>query len=182
MPFQPMSAYGAGPDEVRSQGDQLPVRQQTMVQANAGLGFGSPSAYPPVPYGQMGAMGSDPSGIGAYAVRSGSLGVGRALGSLFTGSPLIRAAQIVKNRGLSGLGDDAAAPVTAAPAAGASALLVAAVAVGLVVTGASGYYVGKAVAPNSSKESKYAWWGVVAALLGGPLGLGIEAAVALEHK
>lgn len=179
MPFQPMSAYGAGPDEVQSQGDEWPVRRQTMVQANAGLGFGSPSAYPPVPYSGMGA---DPSGIGAYAYRSGSLGVGRALGSLFTGSPLVRAAQIVKNRGMSGLGDDAGAPVTAAPAAGASALLVAAVAVGLVVTGASGYYVGKAVAPSSSKESKYAWWGVVAALLGGPLGLGIEAVVALEHK
>lgn len=171
MPFQPMSAYGAAPG-IQSQGDELPVRQSRLVQANAGLGFGSPSAYPPVPFGS-----SDPSGIGVYAYRSGSLGIGRALGSMFTGSPLIRAAQLVKNGG--SLGDDAGG---AAPAAGASALLVAVVLAGIAATGVSGYYVGKAVAPNSSKESKYAWWGVVAALLGGPVGLGIEAAVALEHK
>jgi len=90
---------------------------------------------------------------------------------------------------MSGLGDDAA-PAPATPAgvqtgtavAGASGLLVAAVAVGLVLTGVGSYYVGKAVAPSRDKESKYAWWGVAAGLLGGPFGLGIEAIIALEHK
>lgn len=191
MPFQSMSAMGAGAEAPTSQGDELPIRYQTMVQANAGLGFGSPSAYPPVPYG---GMGGDPSGIGSYAYRSGSLGrpaprgAVAGLGSFLMGSPLLRSVQILRGRGTAGLGDGAPATVapadtTIAPAVQqVSAMLVASVALGIVVTGVSGYYVGKAVAPSRDRENKYAWWGVAAALFGGPLGLGIEAAVALEHK
>ncbi len=98
------------------------------------------------------------------------------LGRVLSGSPLIRGM-----RAVSGLGD-ATPPGTAAAPVAVSGFLVAAVAVGLVMTGVGSYYVGKAVAPSRDKESKYAWWGVFAGLAGGPLGLGVEALVALNHK
>lgn len=150
----------------------MPIPGNEMLQASAGTDYSGPLAP----------FGSSPDGIGglgAYsrlgmpqsgAYRSGSLG--------FTGSPVINAIQRIARRNhVSGLGDDssAAAPVLA------GSVLVAAVAVGLAATGVAGYYVGKAVAPSRDRESKYAWWGVVAALLGGPVGLGIEAGVALTH-
>lgn len=172
-----------GTTGVVSSGQEYPVRHNELVQANAGYGGApyNPAAYPMAPLGH-GSMRGSPDGIGSYsrlyemptpsATRSG------VLGKVMNGSPLVRGL-----RAVSGLGDDAAAaPGGAAPVAAASGLLVAAVAVGLVLTGVSGYFVGKAVAPNSSKESKYAWWGVVAALAGGPVGLGIEALVAEGHK
>jgi hypothetical protein len=144
-----------------------------MVQASAGLGEpdGGSEWRPLAPFG------SSPYGIGAYARRvyQPRAENGGSLGMLF-GSPLIRAAEALKKS--RGLGDDGA---SAAPVAAASGLLVAAVAIGLVATGVSGYYVGKAVAPSHDKQGKYAWWGVFAALVGGPVGLGIESAVALTH-
>ena len=174
---------------IQSQGDLFPVRHDTLVQANAGYDRDNPNFPPLAPYG---ALRGSPDGLGAYsrlgqmptpsAFNAGVLG--RALGH----SPLVRGL-----RAVSGLGaDDPATPTTstapnsipgtATGVVAASGLLVAAVAVGLVLTGVSGYYVGKAVAPSRDRESKYAWWGVVAALAGGPIGLGIESAVALSHK
>jgi hypothetical protein len=165
-----------------SQGQEYPVRHNDMVQANAGYGSTQYNAasYPMAP------LGGSPDGIGAYsrlyqmptpgATRSG------VLGSFFTGSPLINGI-----RAVSGLGDDAAttANANALPGAAveaASGILVAAVAVGLVLTGVGSYYVGKAVAPSRDKESTYAGWGVVAGLLGGPIALGVESMIALNHK
>jgi len=163
---------------IQSQGQEFPTRHDTLVQANAGYGAApqyNPAAYPLAP------LGASPDGIGAYsrlyemptpsATRNG------VLGKVLSGSPLIRGF-----RAVSGLGDATATPQTGTAVVAASGLLVAAVAVGLVLTGVGSYYVGKAVAPSRDKESKYAWWGVAAGLLGGPLGLGIEAVIALEHK
>jgi hypothetical protein len=185
---------------VYNQGQELPYHHQSMVQANAGTGEYNPAAYPMAPFG------SSPDGIGVYSrvyspPQSGATKSG-VLGALANSSPLVRGL-----RAMSGLGDDAttttpsstAAPATVAPSAlpsvspavspgGAAAVavasgtLVAAAFLGLALTGLGGYYVGKAVAPSSDKESKYAWWGVAAALLGGPIGLGIEAIIALDHK
>ncbi len=172
---------------ILSQGDIYPVRHEDMVQANAGYGQYNPASYPLAPFG------SSPDGIGAYS-RLGHMPVPKAynsgvLGKVLSVSPLVQGL-----RAMSGLGDTTAAPATpassASPAvaasgeaiAGASAILVAAALTGLVLSGMAGYFVGKAVAPSRDKESKYAWWGVFAGLVGGPVGLGIEAIVALEHK
>lgn len=173
---------------VLSQGQEYPTRHDDMVQANAGLGARAqapapqynPAAYPLAPLGR-GLRGS-PDGIGEYALLNHlptpSATNNGVLGRVLNGSPVIRGL-----RAVSGLGDDAATPPggAAAPVA-VSGLLVAAVAVGLVMTGVGSYYVGKAVAPSHAEENKYAWWGVVAGLGLGPLGLGIEALVALNHK
>ena len=172
---------------VVSQGQQFPARHDTLVQANAGYGAAPPPQYNPAAY-PLAPLGASPDGIGAYSrlyqMPTPSAMNNGVLGRVLSGSPLIRGF-----RAMSGLGDDAA-PAPATPAgvqtgtavAGASGLLVAAAAVGLVLTGVGSYYVGKAVAPSRDKESKYAWWGVAAGLLGGPFGLGIEAIIALEHK
>lgn len=166
-------AVASGP----SQGQEYPVRHNDMVQANAG--YGNAASYPMAPLGR--GMAGSPDGIGAYsrlynmptpgATRSG------VLGSFFTGSPLVSGI-----RAVSGLGDDAATATTGQAVQAASGILVAAVAVGLVLTGVGSYYVGKAVAPSRDKETAYAWWGVVAGLGLGPIGLGIESMIALNHK
>lgn len=171
---------------VRSQGQQYPARHEDMVQANAGYGDidpyaqYNPAAYPIAPFG------ASPDGIGAYMLPSPRATRAGVLGAIANASPLIRGF-----RAVSGLGDDAATTTAAAtpaaipgaaPVAAVSGLLVAAVAIGLVASGVASYYVGKAVAPSRDRESEYAWWGVVAGLLGGPVGLGVEAIVALNAK
>lgn len=168
--LMPISAYGAAlssEEGVHSEGEIYPTRQSEMLQASAGLGRGSP-------FRPLAPFGASPDGIGAYApgraTRDGSLG-------LFGGSPLARSIQALRRK--RGLGDDAI--VSSAPQV-AGGVLVAAVVLGLAVTGVASYYVGKAIAPSRDKESKYAWWGVFAGLVGGPVGLGIEAGVALSHK
>lgn len=176
---------------MQTQGQEYPPEYDEPVQANAGLGVynstNNPN-YPPLaphsgPYRSMSGSPDGTSGLGSYSLlnhmptpRAHSNGV---LGKVLSGSPIVRAA-----RAVSGLGDDAGTPAaqTGQAVATVSAFLVAAVAVGLVATGVGGYYVGKAVAPSSQKEVEYAWWGVAAALVGGPIGLGIEALVALNHK
>lgn len=140
----------------------------------------------PAPFGA-----SSPDGLGAYArpaplyqpTQSGSGSLSLSL----AGSPIIRSFQRLrqhrqakKQGGLRGFGD-AASGGAVAPAA-AAGVLVAVVMFDMVLSGVAGYFVGKAVAPSSSSENKYAWWGVAAGLLGGPVGLGIEAVVALNHK
>jgi hypothetical protein len=166
-----------------SQGQELPVRHNEMVQANAG--YGNAASYPLAPRGPM---SGSPDGIGAYSrlyeTPTPSASRNGVLGTLFSGSPLIRGIKAV-----SGLGDDAApspsnsaAATTGAAVEAASGILVAAVAVGLVLTGVGSYYVGKAVAPSREQEMTYAWWGVAAGLLAGPIGLGIESMIALNHK
>ncbi len=154
---------------VESQGQEYPPEYSTMVQANAGYGA---YAEPLAPYGGYGS----PDGIGAYAREAkGPARYRKAKPPLFA-SPILTGIQAVR-----GLGDDAVVrgeTIQNAP----SGFLLAAVALGLVLTGVGSYYVGKAVAPSRAVEGKYAWWGVVAGLVGGPLGLGIEAVVALEHK
>ncbi len=163
---------------VETSGQQFPVRHDQMVQANAGFGSPyNPASHPMAPLGRS--LRGAPDGIGSYsrlyqmptpgATRSG------VLGTLLSGSPVVQSFRAVS--GLGAAADGGGAAVTAP-----SALLVGFVAVALVATGVSGYYVGKAVAPSSSKESKYAWWGVAAALFGGPVGLGIESIVALGNK
>lgn len=150
----------------------LPIPQGEMVQASAGIGEyqDDSSGFRP-----LAPFGASPDGIGH--VPYVPFQQPTAYGSL--GSPLLGAIKtITRGRGVSGLGDDGA---SAAPVAAASGLLIAAVVAGLAITGVSGYYVGKAVAPSHDKESQYAWWGVFAALVGGPIGLGIESAVALSH-
>lgn len=170
-------AHSRSAEGVYSQGQLMPIPQNTMVQATAGYGEYDGAGFTPLaPYGSLAAS---PDGIGAYArsapgVYQPGAQNGGSLGAL--GSPLLNAIKTLS--GGRALGDDAA---SAAPVAAASGLLIAAVVVGLAVTGASGYYVGKAVAPSHDKQSKYAWWGVFAALVGGPVGLGIESAVALSH-
>jgi hypothetical protein len=136
-------------------------------------------------------FGGSPDGLGAYArpVSSPMYQPAQSGSGVLSGSPLVRSAQrIARHRGakqmhggMRGFGD-AATPVSAAAPVAATAALVAFVAFDLVLSGVAGYFVGKAVAPSHSVENKYAWWGVAAGLLGGPLGLGIEAVVALNHK
>lgn len=184
---------------MQTQGQEYPPEYDEPVQANAGLGVYNSTAsafesynpnYPPLaphsgPYRPMSGSPDGTSGLGSYSLLNHmptpSAYSNGVLGKVLSGSPLVRAA-----RAVSGLGDDAASTPAAAQTgqavASVSAFLVAAVAVGLVATGVGGYYVGKAVAPSSSKEVEYAWWGVAAALVGGPIGLGIEALVALNHK
>ena len=53
---------------------------------------------------------------------------------------------------------------------------------GIAVRAGAGYFVGKAVAPSRDSEGKYAAWGIVAGVFGGTIGLGIEAAIALNNK
>ena len=165
---------------ILSQGDIYPVRHNTTVQANAGYGEYNPASYPLAPFGSY---GSSPDGIGAYSELAPQAGATKSgvLGRVLSGSPIVRGFQA-----MSGLGADSttADPNTgiATAVAAPSALLVAAALTGIVLSGIGGYYVGKAVAPSRDREAKYAWWGVAAALLGGPVGLGIEAIVALEHK
>jgi hypothetical protein len=53
---------------------------------------------------------------------------------------------------------------------------------GLAVRGVAGYFVGKALAPSEEDEAVYAWSGVGASILLGTLGLGIEAAIALNAR
>lgn len=169
---------------VVSQGQEYPVRHDDLVQANAGYGAApaaqrqyNPAAYPLAPRPLEGS----PDGIGAYSrlyqMPTPSATKSGVLGSILSGSPIVRGM-----RAVSGLGDAATPPGGAAAPVAVSSFLVAAVALGLVATGVGSYYVGKAVAPSRDKESKYAWWGVAAGLGLGPLGLGIEALVALNHK
>jgi hypothetical protein len=164
-----------------SQGQELPVRHSDLVQANAGYGNMpyNAASHPLAPLGR--GMAGSPDGIGAYSrlYQMPTPGASRSgvLGSFFTGSPLVSGI-----RAVSGLGEDAASATTGQAVQAASGILVAAVAVGLVLTGVGSYYVGKAVAPSRDKEATYAWWGVVAGLVGGPIGLGIESMIALNHK
>lgn len=170
-----------------SQGQEYPTRHNDLVQANAGMDHAyNPASYPlaPLGHGRGRAMHGSPDGIGAYSrlyeMPTPSASRNGVLGTIFSGSPLVRGIQAV-----SGLGGDAsttAATTTGAAVEAASGILVAAVAVGLVLTGVGSYYVGKAVAPSRDKEVSYAWWGVAAGLVLGPVGLGIEAAIALNHK
>jgi len=100
-------------------------------------------------------------------------------------STLERALPIVRDaRQLFGLGADAASPVptTNGMYMFGPATMVALITLGLVVRGAAGYVAGKAMAPSHDKQSKYAWWGVAAAIVGGTLGLAIEGTVALGQK
>ena len=53
---------------------------------------------------------------------------------------------------------------------------------GIAIRAGAGYFVGKAVAPSRDSEGKYAAWGIVAGVFGGTIGLGIEAAIALNNK
>lgn len=159
----------------------IPGTGTDYAQAYAGPSDNEPFVLP-APFG------GSPDGLGAYArplpqPRPMSGGM-----PFFTSSPLarvaarLRAHRIAKSShdGMRGYGDATAASA-AAPVA-ATAALVAFVALDLALSGVAGYFVGKAVAPSHSVENKYAWWGVAAGLLGGPLGLGIEAVVALNHK
>ncbi len=163
-----------------SQGQEFPVRHNDMVQANAGTGQYNAASYPLAPMGRS--MSGSPDGIGAYSrlyqMPTPSASRSGVLGNLL-GSPLVNGL-----RAVSGLGDDAATTASATTGAAvqaASGLLVAAVAIGLVATGVGSYYVGKAVAPSRDEQTSYAWWGVAAGLLLGPIGLGIESAIALNH-
>jgi hypothetical protein len=178
---------------VESQGQEWETRHDDMVQANAGYGQAearqqvngqyNPAAFPLAPLGR-GLRGS-PDGIGEYALLNQlptpSATRNGVLGTIANGSPVIRGF-----RAISGLGADTVpapgTPGMATAVVAPSALMVAFVGLALVATGVSGYYVGKALAPSSAKEGKYAWWGVAAALFGGPVGLGIEALVAEGHK
>lgn len=124
-------------------------------------------------------FGGSPDGLGAYA--RPARGPARSSGpGAFAGSPILRNISRIRNRSIRGLGDTTTG--TAAAPTAAAGVLVAVVMFDMVLSGVAGYFVGKAVAPSSSSENKYAWWGVAAGLLGGPVGLGIEAVVALNHK
>ncbi len=179
------SGSDLGMPGVESQGQEFPVRHNDLVQANAGFGQApqyNPAAYPLAPLGR--ALRGSPDGIGEYALLNHlptpSATRNGVLGNFMNGSPLVRGM-----RAVSGLGDTVPAPgtpITAAAPVAVSAFLVAAVAVGLVATGVGSYYVGKAIAPSRADEKKYAWWGVFAGLVGGPVGLGIEAFIGLGHK
>lgn len=111
-------------------------------------------------------------------------GIGSALGDVLSFSPLVRDVRRIKNRGrMSGVGqqDSPEAPTVIEPAVPAG-WLVAAMLLGVVVRGAAGYFVGKAVAPSEQAEGKYAWWGVPTAILFGTLGMGVEAGIALSKR
>lgn len=138
-------------------------------------------------------FGGSPDGIGGLGAYARPLAMPRgsapAAPSVFASSPLVRTAQRLRahreakaHGALRGLGDDAVTTGTALAPAAAAGVLVAVVMFDMVLSGVAGYFVGKAVAPSASSENKYAWWGVAAGLLGGPVGLGIEAVVALNHK
>lgn len=143
-------------------------------QAYAGLG--DDAFVLPAPFG------GSPDGLGAYA-RPAPYSKPRSSGpGAFAGSPILRNLSRIRNRSVSGLGDAATTPGAAVAPAAAAGVLVAVVMFDMVLSGVAGYFVGKAVAPSQSSENKYAWWGVAAGLLGGPVGLGIEAVVALNHK
>lgn len=133
----------------------------------------APAFRPLAPYGSVGS----PDGIGAYSTRPQA---GAASDGSLGFSPLLTAVKkFSRPRSLRGLGDDSQVAVATGIASGAALVVTAVVLAGCAV---SGYYAGKAMAPSRAKQSKYAWWGVAATVLGGPIGLGIEAAVALSHK
>jgi len=135
------------------------------------LGLGE---YFDEPMSGMGEYFNEPmSGLGAIA-RTPQRRPG-VLSSLGKYSPALSA--------LGALSADATPPTTNVPATGHNypvglgmALL------GAAISAGAGYFVGKAVAPSRDKQMKYALWGVAAGLFLGPLGLGIEAAVALHHR
>ncbi len=153
-------------------------------QAYAGPSDNEPFVLP-APFGA-----SSPDGLGAYArpVSSPMYQPGQSGSGVLSGSPLVRSFQrLARHRlaksthdGVRGFGD--ATTGTAAAPVAATAALMAFVVFDMALSGVAGYFVGKAVAPSASSENKYAWWGVAAGLLGGPVGLGIEAVVALNHK
>lgn len=120
---------------VETSGQQFPVHHNQMVQANAGVGAPyNPAAHPMAPLGR-GLRGA-PDGIGSYSalyqMPTPSATKNGVLGSVLSGSPLVRGF-----RAVSGLGD-AAADGSVAAVAAPSALLVGVVAVALVATGVSG--------------------------------------------
>jgi hypothetical protein len=162
--------------------DQGPL----MVQAYAGSsGRGEDGFVLPAPFG------GSPDGLGAYARPAPPYQPTQSGSGVLSGSPLVRSLQRVmqsrRKSAMRGFGDAttpgaAVVPVTAAAPVLATSMLVAVVMADLVLSGVAGYFVGKAVAPNHNDENKYAWWGVAAGLIAGPVGLGVEALVALNHK
>lgn len=144
----------------------------------AAAGYGDADFVLPAPFGASGS----PDGLGAYARPVPGYAQPSQVGSgSLSGSPILRSLQKLSRRSSKrGYGDTA--PGGAVAPVVVTAGLVAFVMMDLALSGVAGYYVGKAVAPSSSSENKYAWWGVAAGLLGGPIGLGIEALVALNHK
>lgn len=125
--------------------------------------------------------GTSPDGIGglgAYVSSPIQHGPNRGY-SLGRVLPIVRDAKQIL-----GTGDDAT-PVSAPSSyySGISPAALAALAVlGIAIRGGCGYVVGRAIAPSADRKTKYAWWGVFAAVVGGTAGLAIEGAVALSHK
>lgn len=119
---------------------------------------------PPVP------VNGSPDGIGG-------------LGSFVDAFPIVSdLRRLRRRRPVSGFGQTETtveSPVSMGPSTG---MVVAGVMIGVTLRGVMGYYVGKAMAPSQQAESRYAWWGVPAAIVLGTAGLGIEALVALKNR
>lgn len=130
------------------------------------------SYYAPAPAQPI---NGSPDGLGAGAVRS-------FVDVLSDMSPLSREMRRMRRRPVAGYGqtEEVVQPVSnGGPSTG---LLVAGFMVGVAIRGIAGYYVGKAMAPNQQAESKYAWWGVPAAVVFGTLGLAVEAGFAMRGR
>lgn len=128
--------------------------------------------------------GGQMTGLGSRNITQ----VGRSpdgLGSVFDMSPLLRDVRKVR-RSIRGLGQDEnqgqGTEGLVAQEPTNTAALVTALLFGAFVRGTAGYLVGKAVAPDENRETKYALWGIPAAIFLGTLGLGIEGAVALSKR
>lgn len=130
-----------------------------------------------------------PAGAGSYytppppePVNGSPDGLG-GLGSFADAFPIVTdLRRLRRRRPVSGFGQSETtevAPVSPGPSTG---MVVAGVMLGVTLRGVMGYYVGKAMAPNQQAESKYAWWGVPAAIVLGTAGLGIEALVSLRNR
>lgn len=135
------------------------------------------------PGGQLTGFGASPDGLGSAA---------RSKTSLLNLSPAIRdvrkltaARKQRKRRALTGLGaegDPAVIPAVVEDPAASPAVIAMGLFLGVVVRGAAGYAVGKAVAPSADKEKSYALWGIPIGVFFGTLGLGVQAAVSLSKR
>lgn len=167
-----------------------PPPQSAPVEAAAGFGeyvttpdaaLEGPPMASPMPFeasAGMGMMGMDPSGIGSYVTypvraRSKALQVAAAVSPL--AGALGQVSDAIEQKNVDAAAGKAGTAITAG-------LIIGLVGVGLVLRGGAGYIVGQALAPDEDDETAYAWGGVLASLLLGSVGLGIEALVAKSQE
>jgi len=105
----------------------------------------------------------------------------QAAGSYYVGAPPVGEYSLVPNA--PGMGAYVQYPVRGLGQSGAAAGLgLAAAALYIGVVGAAGWYAGKAMAPDRSREGTYKWAGALSNLVAPGLGLGAVGIVSLAAK